>query len=399
MGTPRCLAQGTLAATRHVLYVVILLAAYPEINKFLSRGRLFTVRKRIVVACPAYAVTGGPELLHQLCYVLRDHGFDSIMYYTGARQNEEYKVPSAYEVYHNPYILSYVDSSNDILVIPETMLPLCDIFHKCAKVFWWLSVDNFYRGNVFLWERIERKIYRIIHRNDFCDVFDEMQRKRNGKGIFYFLTKLAYDKKATKIKTENLLHLNQSYYSMDSCKKLGIPDKKNLYLSDYLNCDFIKSAISTDFTKKENIVLYNPRKGFSFTKKIIDNAPDLQWIPLTGLTREEMIALLQRAKVYIDFGNHPGKDRIPREAAICGCCVITGKRGSAYYHNDVPIPDQYKFDDEDTSVPFVVNKIHEVLSDYDSVIDDFREYREFIKSEEDKFIQDAVNIFSKIVAE
>lgn len=30
MGAPRCLAQGTLAATRHVLYAVILLAAHPE---------------------------------------------------------------------------------------------------------------------------------------------------------------------------------------------------------------------------------------------------------------------------------------------------------------------------------------------------------------------------------
>ncbi len=112
-----------------------------------------------------------------------------------------------------------------------------------------------------------------------------------------------------------------------------------------------------------------------------------------------MIALLKRAKVYIDFGNHPGKDRIPREAAICGCCVITGKRGSAYYHNDVPIPDKYKFNDEDSSIPLVVNKIQDVLSDYDNVINDFKEYREFIKSEEDKFIQDAVNIFSKIVDE
>lgn len=358
------------------------------------------MRKRIVVACPAYTVTGGPELLHQLCYVLRNHGFNSIMYYTGAKTNEEYKVPSAYKNYDNPYILSYEDSSSDMLIIPETMLSLCDAFHKCQKVFWWLSVDNFYRGNIFLWERIEKKIYRIIHHSDFNDVFYEMQRKNNGRGIFYHLTKFAYNKKIAHIKKEkDLLHLNQSYYSMDFCKRLGIQENRNLYLSDYLNRSFIKSAAGTDFTKKEDIVLYNPKKGFSFTKKIIDNAPDLHWIPLVGLTRDEMIALLQRAKVYIDFGNHPGKDRIPREAAICGCCVITGKRGSAYYHNDVPIPDQYKFDDRDISIPLIVDKIHEILSDYDSVIDDFKEYREFIKSEEDKFVQDAVNIFSKIVAQ
>jgi len=33
-------------------------------------------------------------------------------------------------------------------------------------------------------------------------------------------------------------------------------------------------------------------------------------------------------QVYIDFGHHPGQDRLPREAVQCGCVVITGKRGS-----------------------------------------------------------------------
>ena len=33
-------------------------------------------------------------------------------------------------------------------------------------------------------------------------------------------------------------------------------------------------------------------------------------------------------QVYIDFGHHPGQDRLPREAVQCGCVVITGTRGS-----------------------------------------------------------------------
>lgn len=54
---------------------------------------------------------------------------------------------------------------------------------------------------------------------------------------------------------------------------------------------------------------------------------------------------MSKSKVYIDFGNHPGKDRIPREAAISGCIVITGKRGAAAFAEDVCIPETYKFDE------------------------------------------------------
>ena len=33
---------------------------------------------------------------------------------------------------------------------------------------------------------------------------------------------------------------------------------------------------------------------------------------LIGMTTEEMRSCMSKSKVYIDFGNHPGKDRIPR---------------------------------------------------------------------------------------
>ena len=39
-------------------------------------------------------------------------------------------------------------------------------------------------------------------------------------------------------------------------------------------------------------------------------------------------------------------NRIPREAAMCGCCVITNRNGSAANNVDVQIADKYKFDNE-----------------------------------------------------
>lgn len=69
------------------------------------------------------------------------------------------------------------------------------------------------------------------------------------------------------------------------------------------------------------------KKGIKFTKKLIDKSIGIKWIPIENMTTQQVKSLLGNSKVYVDFGNHPGKDRFPREAAIMGCCVITGKRG------------------------------------------------------------------------
>lgn len=36
--------------------------------------------KKIIVFCPAYYASGGPELLHQLCFTLLNMGYDACMY-------------------------------------------------------------------------------------------------------------------------------------------------------------------------------------------------------------------------------------------------------------------------------------------------------------------------------
>ena len=51
--------------------------------------------------------------------------------------------------------------------------------------------------------------------------------------------------------------------------------------------------------------------------------------------------------IYIDFGHHPDKERLPREAAIHGCIVITGLCGSAANSQDVPLPNYLKLNIHD----------------------------------------------------
>jgi hypothetical protein len=188
------------------------------------------------------------------------------------------------------------------------------------------------------------------------------------------------------------INLAQSQYAFTHLREKEL--RNILFLSDYLNDQFL--SIKTDKGNKEDFVAYNSSKGFKFTRELIKAIPNIKFVPIKNMTRDEVIKLLQRAKVYIDFGNHPGKDRIPREAAILGCCVITGKRGGAAFYEDVSIPKEYKFDDVKKNIPAILDKIKDCFDNFEERYKDFDYYRQIIKEEPHKFIDDLRSIFVKV---
>ena len=135
------------------------------------------------------------------------------------------------------------------------------------------------------------------------------------------------------------------------------------------------------------------RKDLGLQKKLMEFDPKINWIPIQNMTTEQVKQLLCDSKVYIDFGNHPGKDRFPREAAMCGCCVITGRKGSARNDKDVNIDNSYKIEDNEKNIPIIINKIHECLDNYDKCHKDYENYINKIKGEQKQFEDDIKNIF------
>ena len=186
------------------------------------------------------------------------------------------------------------------------------------------------------------------------------------------------------------LHLAQSEYAVDFLAKKGFTNVR--YLSDFINKNYLLESDEKLKCQKENIVIYNPSKGLLFTKKIIKANRDINFMPLVNMTNKEIMDYMSKAKLYIDFGAHPGKDRMPREAAVMGCCVITGKRGSAGF-DDISIPEKYKFVDKNSSINKISNAINDILNNYYERISDFSNYREIIKNEEEKFYKDVKEIF------
>ncbi|WP_049752971.1 hypothetical protein [Psychromonas ingrahamii] len=183
-------------------------------------------------------------------------------------------------------------------------------------------------------------------------------------------------------------HLVQSFYAMDFLLKYEIT---SYLLTDYLSDEHLSQIVDT--SKKENIVAYNPKKGFEFTVKLIASFKDIKFVAIENMTSLQVSELLQISKIYIDFGNHPGKDRIPREAAMAKCVLITGKKGSANNNHDVVIDETYKVDENNAQS---VNKtgvlINSILGDFDKHNLNFESYRRQILQEKDNF-QKQVQLF------
>ena len=270
-----------------------------------------------------------------------------------------------YIEYDTTFTREVEDVPENLLIIPESMTYLLSNYKKIKKMIWWLSVDNYFiriRG-------VKGRINRFL--------FDRL----GSQNYFFFETSLR----------QVDYHVVQSYYAEMVLRKHNIANYS--HLSDYLNERFMRQAI--DLAGKKNIVAYNPRKGRSFTQKIIDSAKDIQFIPISGMSRGDVVSLLTSAKVYIDFGHHPGKDRIPREAAMLDCCVITNRRGSARYVEDVPIPEAFKFDESNRSIPLIIGKIQECFTHYTHCNSTFDAYRSTIRSQETEFTDQIHSLFSK----
>lgn len=283
-----------------------------------------------------------------------------IIYYDTGWKNASV---DAYSEYHIKKAQSFIESPRNIIVVPEVSTNALYYYKNIQKVIWWLSVD-FYLSHM------------IGNLNNFIESKKYLSYKFP---LFYNFT----DK-------ENIFHLVQSRYALDFLRANEVPNEKIAYLSDYLEPVFLQKTKNVDITKKEKIVVYNPQKGLEFTKKIIAFAPNIKFIPIENMTPEEVKNLLARAMVYIDFGNHPGKDRIPREAAISGCVVITGKRGAAANDEDIPIDAEFKFDDDESEIANIVKKIEEVFENFSVYHAKFEKYREIILNEPQKFEQDLI---------
>lgn len=317
---------------------------------------------KVYVICASYFKTGGTEVLHQLVYHINRLGGNAYISYIKIQDGQELCNPAFQQYVGDHYIQEsqIEDEKGNVVIIPEGYPEYHDRYVNASKILWWLSVDNFEGIYGFDSAKIESMWMKLRKTIDY--------------------------------------HLVQSVYAEEYLRKKGVRVDHIHHLADYVNQLYLDNSAKISYTEREDIILYNPRKGKESTDSIINAGSGLCFVPIQGLSNEAVMELMGRAKIYMDFGNHPGKDRMPREAALCGCIVVTGRHGSAAYFADIAIPDKYRIDESETDTLSVIEILRDCLENYEARVRDFGYYRKRILSEKDEFIWDIErNFFEKTV--
>lgn len=245
------------------------------------------------IVCP-YFQSGGPEALHQLCNELNYLNKNAYIFYLNRQQQNTVLYNSSYPYLKEAHRIE--DSKENVLIYPEiyTEVMLKKILHleNIRTAIWWLSINN----------------------------------------------AIIFDTFSANIYNNNVVHLFQSYYAQQTIM-INFP-KKYFNLHDYTRRLFTDYYLNTNIenTTRQNIIAYNPTKDILLPKYIA--TWNFQNIPLVNLSANQMLESLKQCKVYVDLGSHPGQDRIPREAAMAGCVIVTNRVGAAQNSVDIPIEEK-----------------------------------------------------------
>lgn len=318
----------------------------------------------VLLFCPEIK-TGGPEALHQLGYQIELHGGVARMVYYAPYSRIELwgdrllchadssPMPEHFAQYDPQVLRETTLGPGTLVVYPEPLLK-----HAAARdaayqrAVWWLSLDNVMTQN----PELAGEAYR---RALFAD--------------------------------SELVHFCQSDYTRGILQDWGA---QQLYsLSDYTDPAFVyRSLIASDnppIAQRPNTVCYFPNKGAALAERFIAGAAALrnpvQFVPIRNMTKAEVRETLFNARVYIDFGHHPGKDRVPREAGIAGAIVLLHAKGAARCFADHPLAAEYRFEEEDIASGRLHQILDEVLEQPEEHFAAQRVYRQAILLERERF--------------
>ncbi len=318
----------------------------------------------VYIAAPSGYQSGGPELCHQFANMLNEWGYKSkICYYTADGEFVDSEIPDTYVKYQveTESDIKVINRAENVLVIAETAFCFFNIYDfKCKVAFWWMSVDNFL-------DTMGLNINSDMRQPRF-DIF-------RGPDFYHFV---------------------QSEYARDYVlNKVGAAKENVFWMSDYIS-DAFRAGERIPVDMKRDWIAFNPKKGYDIIYPIMQRHPQWNWVPLINMKPEQVALSLQVAKVYVDFGQHPGKDRIPREAVMSGACIITNKKGSAAYQKDVPIDECYKFEDPAGMEEELVALIGDIFANYPEHRKNFDEYRQIIIREKEVFAMEVKTFMDRI---
>jgi hypothetical protein len=318
----------------------------------------------VLILCPEVK-TGGPEALHQLGYRIACHGGTAHMVYYAPYSRIEIKdgimrchaeaspMPAHFAQYHPRVLTEATLGPGTLVIFPEPLSHFAaQVDVPYQRALWWLSLDNSLPQNPSLAEDDYRHRF-------FAD--------------------------------PGLVHFYQSDYARDYLRQ----GRSVRYhpLSDYTDQDFVRrSQIASEnppIRTRGNTICFFPNKGAELAASFIGARaalpPDVEFVAIHDMTKAQVRDTLFGARLYIDFGGHPGKDRVPREAAVAGAIVLLRAAGAANHFLDHPLPAEYLFTDQDVASGALHRKAAMILDEPDWHFANQRYYRDAILLERERF--------------
>ena len=343
----------------------------------------------IIFILSPYFNTGGPKSLHQLAKSINEqHIAKAMIYYTDGEDHSEAmfdkSIPVAREI---------DDNRNNIIIVPELYTEWLYKYKHIQKCIWWLSLD--YYTNRLIGQRA---LYEIQMRGLKENIITQTYFK------LYLLIrdKFKYRKKFVMSSVHDLkriIHLYNCEYVRLYLENCGISMENCHYL-----CGPITNEHMENIEDKSDIVAYNPKKtDLDYLKRVMDQTKqknhNIEFIPIQGMTADEVGVLLRRAKVYLDLGSFPGPERMPREAVLAKCCIVTSKLGSAGNDIDVPISKDNKFTLTEENIINISNRIIYLLDNYNCSAKDNEQYINKVMNQRERFQSDIRDIFEVTICE
>jgi len=329
--------------------------------------------RKIYIICSGIKPTGGIETLHQLCDKINESKHtQAYIHYI----NKQSKVIDIYEKYNIRLANTIEDNNQNLLIVPEGVTYYLYRFKHINKAIFWLSLDYYFRSNID---------YRV---NNFLKSYKYLEPF---KTFLYFYLSIIKDQKKIynfSKKEGSIKHFYNCEYIREYLLQKRV-DKKNMYYLCGPLSDIYFEICDIENIDKQNIVVYNPAKGKEICERIANyfksRNSELEFIPIENMTTLEVYNLLKKSKVYMDFGYFPGPERIPREAVMLYCNILTSRLGAANNTIDVPIDEKYKFDTEELDIEKVYNLINELIYNYKEYLSDFNLYREKVFNQKKLF--------------
>jgi len=322
---------------------------------------------------PRGLATGGPEALHQLVDSLRRQGQDAYLVAIPGTEGEPRA--SRYAHYDAPEAGAVDDAAGNTVVVPETQALLLAPLRRARGFVWWLSIDYAPR---FVIERDTTSLLPIERtRNTRFPLLQVRRVKRWARGIATGEDALL----------QRVGHLAQSHYAWNHVfAHLGRPGS---IVSDYT------PQVATGAGSADRIarIAYNPAKSRPIMAEFARRWPGIELLPLQNMTGAEVAQALESSLVYLDLGAHPGKDRMPREAALAGSVVLVANRGAAANGVDVPLPQAHKIDVLPDIVANAKRAYDAVLADPAAAHAAQADYRARIPRERDVFDAEVRRVF------